>query len=96
MSEKDNESIQSITDTLNDEKYKLFAFIAISDEGCHQICTGAESRGDLVKIVGELQLLIFDIYDRLSHSENMEMIQELLGSVRESIEEGDEDVRVIN
>ena len=96
MSKEDSKSIQSIRETLDDKSYKLIAFIAISDDGCKQICTGAEDRGDLVKVVGELQLFICDIYDHLNQSEKMDKIQELLGSVRESIEEGDEDVRVLN
>lgn len=96
MSREDSKSIQSIRETLDDKSYKLIVFIAISDDGCKQICYGAEDRGDLVKVVGELQLFICDIYDRLNQSEKMDKIQELLGSVRESIEEGDEDVRVLN
>ena len=98
MKEKDSKAIQSIKNTLDDDKYKLFAFIAIGDDGCKQICTGAEDRGDLVNIVGELQLFICDIYDRLTQSEKMEKIQELLGviEIEDSTEEGDEDVRVLN
>lgn len=98
MSRKDSKSIQSIKDTLDDETYKLIAFIAISDDGCKQICYGAEDRGDLVNIVGELQLFICDIYDRLNQSEKRERIEELLGviEIEDSTEEGDEDVRVLN
>jgi hypothetical protein len=93
---KEKKSIDSIKATLDDKDYSLFAFIAISNDGCKQICTGAEDRGDLVKIVGELQLFICDIYDRLNQSEKMDKIQELLVAVRESTDEGEEDVRVLN
>jgi hypothetical protein len=98
MSRKDSKSIKSIKETLKDEKYKLIAFIAISDEGCQQICYGAEDRGDLVKIVGELQLFVLDIHDRLNDSERRERIEELLGEIEieDLINEGDEDVRVLN
>lgn len=93
---KEKKSIDSIKQTLDDKDYSLFAFIAIGKDGCKQICTGAEDRGDLVKIVGELQLFICDIYDRLNQSEKMDKIQELLVAVRESTDEGEEDVRVLN
>ena len=98
MSKEDSKSIQSIRETLDDKSYKLVAFIAISDDGCKQICYGAEDRGDLVKIVGELQLFICDIYDRLNASERREKIQELLSGIEieDLISEGDEDVRVLN
>lgn len=98
MSKEDSKSIESIKETLTDEKYKLIAFIAISDDGCKQICTGAQDRGDLVKIVGELQLFICDIYNRLNESERRERIEELLGQIEieDLINEGDEDVRVLN
>lgn len=96
MKEKDSNAIQSIKDTLDDDKYKLFALVAIGDDGCKQICTGAEDRGDLVNIVGELQLFICDIYDRLNQNEKMDKIQELLGSIEDSTDEGDENVRVLN
>ena len=98
MSKENIKSIESIKATLDDKDYNLFAFIAIGKDGCKQICTGAEDREDLVKVVGELQLFICDIYDRLTQNEKMEKIQELLGviEIEDSTEEGDEDVRVLN
>lgn len=96
MSKKDSKSIESIRSTLDDEKYKLIAFIAIGEDGCKQICYGAETRADLVMISGELQMFIYDIFDRLNQTEKMEKIQELLVAVRESTDEGEDDVRVLN
>lgn len=98
MSKENIKSIESIKATLDDKDYSLFAFIAIGKDGCKQICTGAEDRADLVKIVGELQLFICDIYDRLNQSEKMDKIQELLSGIEieDLISEGDEDVRVLN
>lgn len=93
---KEDSEIQSIKDTLEDKNYKLIAFIAISDEGCKQVCAGAKNRGDLVKIVGELQLFICDIYDNLNNGEKMERLEQILAEARESMDEGDEDVRVLN
>lgn len=98
MSREDSDSIKSIRETLEDKSYKLIAFIAISDDGCRQICYGAENRADLVNVVGELQLFICDIYERLNASERREKIQELLSGIEieDLISEGDEDVRVLN
>ena len=96
MSREENKSIESIKQTLEDEKYKLIAFIAISEDGCKQICTGAEDRGDLVKIVGELQLFICDIYDRINQGDKQAFLEAMLSQVVESTDKGEDDARVLN
>jgi hypothetical protein len=91
MSKDDfKEDKQQIIKIVESTDYKVYAFFAFSEGQSAQISFGATKRSEMMQMVGELSVLIYQINERLNMLEKMESLQEAL-----DMKEGKDD-RVLN